>query len=87
MINIQIEIKKPDRFKDLLHKAHDKTEDMMFSIFQKFPERFIPSFFMEWMEHYTNKRLSELKQQLIRNKWHTIELEKAVENIHNQQQS
>ena len=30
--------------------------------------------------------LSELKQQIIRNRWHTIELEKVVDNIHNRQQ-
>ena len=32
---------------------------------------------MNWMEHYTNKRISELKQQIIRNRWHTVELEKV----------
>ena len=37
---------------------------------------------MNWIDHYTNKRLAELKQQIIRNNWHTIELEKAVDNIH-----
>lgn len=42
---------------------------------------------MKYMEHYTNKRISELKKQIIRNRWHTVELEKAVDNIHNQQQS
>lgn len=37
---------------------------------------------MKWMENYTNKRVSELQQQLVRDRWHTIELEKAVDNIH-----
>lgn len=47
----------------------------------------IPHSVMNWMEYYTNKRLSELKQQIIRNKWHTIELEKVVDNIHNRQKT
>ena len=80
---MNIEIQKPNRFKDLVHKIHSRLEDMMFSIIQKLPEKMIPHSVMDWMEHYTNKRLSELKQQIIRNRWYTIELEKAVDNIHN----
>jgi hypothetical protein len=41
---------------------------------------------MNWMEHYTNKRLSELQSQIIRKRWQTIELEKAVDKIYNKQQ-
>ena len=86
MRHINIEIQKPNRFKDLLHKIFNRLEDLMFSIIQKLPEKMIPHVLMDWMEHYTNKRLSELKQQIIRNRWHTIELEKVVDNIHNRQQ-
>ena len=81
---IDIELKNTNRFKDLLHKIFDKSEDLLFSIFQRLPEKIIPSSIMNWMEHYTSKRLAELKQQIIRNNWHTIELEKAVDNIHKQ---
>ena len=38
------------------------------------------------MEHYTNKRIADLQQQIIRNRWYNVELEKAVHNIHNKQQ-
>ena len=38
---------------------------------------------MNWMEQYTNKRLSELLSQIIRKRGQTIELEKAVDKIHN----
>ena len=86
MRHINIEIQKPNRFKDLLHKIFNRLEDLMFSIIQKLPEKMIPHSVMNWMEHYTTKRLSELKQQIIRNRWHTIELEKVVDNIHNRQQ-
>ena len=86
MRHINIEIQKPNRFKDLLHKILNRLEDLMFSIIQKLPEKMIPHFLMDWMEQYTNKRLSELKQQIIRNRWHTIELEKVVDNIHNRHQ-
>jgi CCR4-NOT transcriptional regulation complex NOT5 subunit len=32
-------------------------------------------------------KATELKQQIIRNRWHTVELEKVVDKIHNRQQS
>lgn len=86
LIHIDIEIKKRNRLKEVFHKIHDKSEDILFSIIQKLPEKFIPAFLMDWMEHYTSKRITELKQQIIRDRWHTIELEKAVENIHDKQQ-
>lgn len=47
----------------------------------------MPSFLMNWLEHYTNKKLSELQNQIIRKRWQTIELEKAVDNIRKRQQS
>jgi hypothetical protein len=39
------------------------------------------------MEHYTDKRIAQLQHQIIRSKWQTIELEKAVNNIHSRQQT
>ena len=87
MRHINIEIQKPNRFKDLLHKIFNRLEDLMFSIIQKLPEKMIPHFLMNLLEKYTNKRLAQLKQDVIRKRWQTIELQKAVDNIHNQQQS
>lgn len=84
MRHINIEIQKPNRFKDLLHKIFNRLEDLMFSIIQKLPEKMIPHFLMDWMERYTDKRLAELKQQIIRDQWKKIALEKAIENIHKQ---
>ena len=84
---IYIEIQKPNRFKDLLHKIHSKLEDLLFSILQHTPDRFIPKSLMRWFEKYTNKRLAQLKSDVIRKHWQTIELEKAVDNIYNRQQS
>ena len=79
---IYIELKNPNHIKDLLHKTYDKLEDLLFSIIQRTPEKFIPNSLMNWIDHYTNKRLAELKQQIIHSEWRKIELEKAVEDIH-----
>ena len=84
MRHINIEIQKLNRFKDLLHKIFNRLEDLLFTIVPKLPEKFIPSSLMNWMERYTDKRLAELKQQIIRDQWKKIALEKAIENIHKQ---
>ena len=86
MILIYIEIKKQNRFKDLLHKIFNRLEDSLFNLFQKMPEKMIPTCLMTWMEHYTDKRIVQLQHQIICSKWQTMELEKAVNNIHSRQQ-
>ena len=65
VVHINIEIEKHNCFKDLTHKIFDWLEDLMFSVFQKLPEKFIPGSVMNWMEKYTNKRISELQQQIV----------------------
>ena len=60
---------------------------MLFSILQHTPDRFIPKSLIRWFEKYTNKRLAQLKSDVIRKRWQTIKLEKAVDNIHKKQQS
>lgn len=78
-----IEIYKTNHFKIALHKIRSKIEDLLFSIIQRIPERMIPTCLMNWVEKYTNKRIYELKQQIIRDRWHSVELEHVIEDIHN----
>lgn len=82
MIQINIEIQKQNRFKDFFHKVYDQLEDMMFSTIQKIPDRFVPQWLMTWLEHYTDKRIARLKQQIIRGRWRSVDLEKAIEQLH-----
>ena len=56
-------------------------EDMMFSVIEHIPERFIPHFLMEWLDRYTTKRLNKLKQESVRQTWRNICLEDAVNEI------
>lgn len=39
-----------------------------------------------WFSGYANKRICQLKQQVIRDQWQTIEIEKTVDQIINKQQ-
>ena len=42
---------------------------------------------MSWMEQYTTKRISDLKKQIVRNRWKEVELKEAVDSLQNRQQS
>lgn len=82
MVIIEIEIKARNKFKEFFHKVRNKSEDLLFSIIQKFPERFIPSFLMSWLGRYTDRRINQLKQEQIKATWQKMYLEKAVKQIH-----
>ena len=86
MTTINIELKPRNHFKEFFHAIFNKLEDLMFTIFQKTPERLIPSFLMKWMDNYTRKRLHELEQSVIRQRWKKVQLEKALEEIRSKNQ-
>lgn len=78
---INIEIKPRNKARDFLHKIYSKIEDLAFSFLLKLPESIIPNFLMNWLEHYTNKRIQELKQHTIKQNWDKTYLERAVKEI------
>lgn len=86
MIQIDIEIKDHNKIKEFFHRLHSRLEDIMFSIIQKLPERFIPSPLMNWLDRYLDKRISELKQESIKMTWRNMYLQEAVDDIHNKKQ-
>ena len=81
MIHIEIEIKDRNKFKEFFHKVRNKSEDLLFSIIQKIPERFIPSFILEWLDRYTDRRINQLKQEQIKATWKKMYLQDAVNQI------
>lgn len=83
---IDIELKDRNHFKEFFHAIFNKLEDLMFTVFQKTPERLIPSFLMKWMDNYTKRRLHELEQAVIRQRWRKVQLEKAAQEIHSKNQ-
>ena len=84
MITIDIEIQRPNRIKDFFKKLSSKSEDLLFFIIQKIPERFIPGFVINWLNRYVEKKTREIQVQIIRQKWQKMYLEKAVEQIRQQ---
>jgi len=86
VIRINIELKDRSRTKEFFQKLYSRLEDIMFSIIQKIPERFIPSPLMNWPDRYITKRISQLQQQIIKQRWQQDTLERAVDDIRNKQQ-
>lgn len=87
VIEINIEIEKPNRLKEFFRKCHSRLEDMMFDIVQKLPDKLLTDSLMNWMDRYTTKRINQLKQQNVKNTWTNVYLQKAVDEISNRQQS
>lgn len=81
VIIINIEIQEPNRLKEFFQNLHSKAEDILFSIIQKLPEKLIPPSLMNWLDRYTTKRISQLQQQIIKQRWRQDALEKAVSDI------
>ncbi|MCI8886302.1 MAG: hypothetical protein HFG87_10025 [Dorea sp.] len=82
---INIEIKPKSKLQDFFQGLFSKSEDLLFSIVQKLPESFTPPFLMNWLESYLDKHTQELQAEIIRQQWKHIHLEKAIEEIHHQQ--
>ena len=78
---INIEIKKHNRLKKFSIRCHDHAENILFWIIQRMPERFIPNFLIGWLDRYTSKRIAQLKQQIIKDNWKEVGLEKALDDI------
>jgi hypothetical protein len=81
MIRLNIEIKPHNKIKDSLDRLCSRLEDLMFSVIQRLPEQLIPDYLMEWLDHYTTKRIDQLKQQTIKQTWHNMYLENAIQEI------
>ena len=82
---IDIELKDYTKTKEFFRKLHSKLEDLAFSIILKLPDRLIPQWLMNWFTHYADKRIQELNQQIIKNRWTQDALERALSGIHSQQ--
>lgn len=83
---MNIEIKERNRLKEFLSKLRSRIEDVMFELLMKFPEKFIPQSVMNWLDGYTARRINELQQSIVKDKWKTVSLEQAVSELQHMQQ-
>lgn len=82
---MNIEIKPRSRAKEFIENLQSKSEDIMFDVITKVPERLIPPSLMQWITNYIDKRTQELQQEIIRQQWQKVYLEKALSEIHDRQ--
>lgn len=83
---MDIEIRPKNILKEFLSNLHDKLEDILFFLIRKTPDKFMPSSIMSWFENYLDKRSKELQQEILRQQWRQVHLERAVKEIHTPQQ-
>ncbi len=83
---MNIEIRPKNTLKEFLSNLHDKLEDILFFLIRKTPDKFMPSSIMSWFENYLDKRSKELQQEILRQQWRQVHLERAVKEIHATQQ-
>ena len=81
------EITPRNRAREFFHQIHDKLEDFLFWIIQKFPEKLIPAVLMNWADRYLDNRIQQLKQETIRQNWDKTYLDQALKEIHSGQQA
>ena len=81
VISMDIEIKRQNRTKKLFQKLHSKSEDILFSIISKLPEKLVPPPLMEWLGRYIDRRIQQTKQQIAKSRWRQDSLEKALSDI------
>jgi len=86
VIIIDIELEDRGRVKESFHRFHSKAEDILFSIIQKIPEKFLPHWLMNWLEKYLNKRISQLKQESIKMVWRNLYLQDSLTEIYSRHQ-
>lgn len=82
---IDIELKDRNKMKDFFRKLHGNFENLAFSIILKLPEHLIPHWLMNRLNHYADKRINELKQQIIKDRWRQDTLERTLSDIRLQQ--
>lgn len=78
---MNIEIKNRNRIIDLIHNTFSKLEDCLFLVLLKLPDKLLPRFIIQWLNHYTTKRVNQLEQQLIKKRWQSMELQKARDEL------
>lgn len=78
---MDIEIKRPNRIKEIFSVLYDKIENILFSFILKLPEKLIPGIIIRWLDSYTTKRIQKVKQETIKNTWHKMYLEMSLSEI------
>lgn len=78
-------IKKESKFQKALKQVRSKSEDVFLSGVMLLAKISKSEKLSRWIERYTEKKVQQLQQEIIRQRWDLITLQKASEAIHNTQ--
>lgn len=78
-------IKKESKFQKALKQVRSKSEDVFLSGIMLLAKISKSEKLSRWIERYTEKKVQQLQQEIIRQRWDLITLQKASEAIHNTQ--
>ena len=78
-------IKKESKFQKALKQVRSKSEDVFLSGIMFLAKISKSEKLSRWIERYTEKKMQQLQQEIIRQRWDLITLQKASEAIHNTQ--
>lgn len=68
-----------------IHQINNKIVDILFSIVVHLPEQLVPQSIDKWLNEYADKRLAELQQEIVRQKWQKIYLLQSIDQIRQQE--
>lgn len=78
-------IKKESKFQKALKQVRSKSEDVFLSGIMFLAKISKSEKLSRWIERYTEKKMQQLQQEIIRQRWDLITLQKASEAIHTTQ--
>ena len=76
-----ITVYERSKTKEFCKRIKSKTEDSLFSLVERIPERLLPGWLMNWMGKYVDKRIAELQREQIKANWDKTYLEQAVKEL------
>lgn len=83
---MNIDLKPRNKIAELLYKLISKLEDALLSLALFITNCWQPKFLMDWLDHYTSRRISQLHAEQVKNNWKTVGLQEAVKQIRSRQQ-
>lgn len=78
-----ITVKERSKIKEFCKRIKSKMEDMLFLLLERLPERLLPSWLINWMSQYIDKRMAELEREQVKANWEKVYLEQAVKELRN----
>lgn len=75
-------IKKESKFQKALKQVRSKSEDVFLSGIMFLAKISKSEKLSRWIERYTKKKMQQLQQEIIRQRWHKETLKKATAAIH-----